>query len=84
MQKNEEKTIETSGLFIYIGMDPVYINIDDPSIYTEDGFILVNENMETKIKGVYACGDAIKKDIYQLTTAVGEATTCSFSIHQAR
>lgn len=84
MQQNEEKTIETSGLFIYIGMDPVYINIDDPSIYTEDGFILVNENMETKIKGVYACGDAIKKDIYQLTTAVGEATTCSFSIHQAR
>lgn len=84
MQKNEQKTIETAGLFIYIGMDPVYIKIDDPSIYTEDGFVLVNENMETKIKGVYACGDAIKKEVYQLTTAVGEATTCSFSIHQAR
>ncbi len=84
VQMEEEKNIPTDGLFIYIGMDPVFIDIDDPSIYTEDGFILVDKDMETKIKGVYACGDAIKKDIYQLTTAVGEATIVASSIHQAK
>jgi thioredoxin reductase (NADPH) len=83
-QKGINKVISTDGLFIYIGMDPVFINIDDSSIYDADGFLFVDENMETKRKGVYACGDAIKKEVYQLTTAVGEATTVAFSIHQAK
>lgn len=83
-QRGINKVISTDGLFIYIGMDPVFINIDDSSIYDVDGFLFVDENMETKIKGVYACGDAIKKEVYQLTTAVGEATTVAFSIHQAK
>ena len=36
--------------------------------------------METNIKGIYACGDCIKKDVYQLTTAAAEGTIASFSI----
>ncbi len=84
MHEKEEKKIKTDGLFIYVGMDPVYINIDNTSIYDGEGFILVDRNMETEIKGVYACGDAIKKDIYQLTTAVGEATIAASSIHHEK
>ena len=28
--------------------------------------------METKIPGIYACGDVIKKDVYQIITSESE------------
>ena len=34
----------------------------------------------TNIENVYACGDVIKKNVYQLTTAAGEGTTVAYSI----
>ena len=34
----------------------------------------------TDKENVYACGDVIKKDVYQLTTAAGEGTTVAYSI----
>ncbi len=36
--------------------------------------------MGTNITGLFACGDIIKKDIYQLRTAVGEATIADNSV----
>ena len=34
----------------------------------------------TNVDNVYACGDVIKKNVYQLTTAAGEGTTVAYSI----
>ena len=39
----------------------------------------VDEKFETKISGVFACGDVVKKDAYQITTAVGEGALCAVS-----
>ena len=36
--------------------------------------------METNIKGIYACGDIIKKELYQVTTAVGEGSIAANSV----
>ena len=36
--------------------------------------------METNINGIYACGDCIKKDVYQLTTAASDGTIAATSI----
>ena len=36
--------------------------------------------METNINGIYACGDCIKKDVYQLTTAAAEGTIAATTI----
>ena len=83
-QKEMEKQIPMDGLFVYIGMEPSKIAIQDPSFYTEDGYIAVNGNMETNINGIYACGDAIQKEVYQLTTSIGEATCAAFHIHKNR
>ena len=76
---NKEK-INVEGLFIYIGSTPNIKIIENTKIKTEKNFILVNENMETSVKGIYAIGDVIKKDVYQLTTAVSEATIAAISI----
>ena len=41
-------------------------------ILDKNGQIKVNNKMETKIPGIYACGDIIKKDVYQIVTAESE------------
>ena len=35
--------------------------------------------METKVKGIYACGDIINKNIYQINTAVSEGCISALS-----
>lgn len=48
-----------------------------------DKYIKVNKNMQTNIDYIYAIGDIIKKDIYQLTTAVSEATIAAINIKKS-
>ncbi len=72
--------LKVNGLFIYIGSDPDTSFLEGLNIESENGYLIVNENMETNIEGVYACGDVIFKKVYQLTTAVGEATVAASSI----
>ena len=36
--------------------------------------------MQTNIPGIYACGDMIKKEYYQISTAVGEGATAALSV----
>lgn len=75
LDNNEE--IKIDGIFISIGYDPAtdIFNLDK-----DNGYIIVDNNYETSVKDVYACGDVIKKDTYQLTTSTGEATVVADQI----
>jgi thioredoxin reductase (NADPH) len=74
----KQKTIKSDGLFIYIGFEPVTDMVKDFDIL-ENNYIVTDDNMRTKIKGIYACGDVIKKELYQITTSVGEASKAAMS-----
>lgn len=65
------KSINVSGVFIYVGYRPATEFIES-NILDNEGYVIVNEKLETKIKGVYAIGDIIKKDTYQLITAASD------------
>ena len=69
--------LDVSGLFISIGSVP---SADIFDVNKEKGFIIVDNECMTNIDNVYACGDVIKKNVYQLTTATGEGTTVAYSI----
>ena len=71
-ENREEKQIDIDGAFVFIGYEPVSDFCQNLEITNEEGYILVNERMETKIDGIYACGDIIKKDLYQIVTATSE------------
>lgn len=77
---NNKQEIDCSGLFIAIGSIPNSKFLSTLQLENEDGYLIVNEKMQTNHPHIYACGDAIKKDVYQLTTAVGEATMASANI----
>lgn len=75
--ENLEDEINCSGLFISNNNVP---QLDfEHQIKTINNYIEVDEKMQTNITGIFACGDVIKKDIYQLTTAIGEATIAASS-----
>ena len=68
------ETIEDPGcgIFVYAGTIP------NTELYTqlslENGFIPVNEKMETEIPGVYAAGDIRVKQVRRFSTAVADGT----------
>lgn len=74
---DNNETIDTDGLFISIGSVP---SADMFEVEKEKGFIIVDNECMTNIENVYACGDVIKKNVYQLTTAAAEGTIVAYSI----
>ena len=76
---NEELNVD--GLFVYIGFDPDVSYLKNLNIKNNNGYVIVDENMETSIKGIYACGDMIDKNVYQIATAIGEASIAATSIN---
>ena len=74
---DNEEIIDAEGLFISIGSVP---SADIFNVDKEKGFIIVDEECMTNIDNVYACGDIIKKKVYQLTTAASEGTKVAYSI----
>lgn len=76
---NIEYDIKCSGLFIS--------NYNNPEISFENdikkdnyNYIIVDQEMNTNIEGLFACGDIVKKAVYQLTTAAGDATIATNSV----
>ncbi|HOZ53887.1 MAG TPA: NAD(P)/FAD-dependent oxidoreductase [Bacilli bacterium] len=74
--------IETSvdGIFIsYASISPSKF-INNIDIEYINNYIVVNDNMETRTKNIYAVGDAIKKDMYQIVTAVSDGAIAAKEI----
>ena len=76
--ETDKNKYNIKALFVAIGQVPSIIKIE--GLETGNGYIKVNNKMETNINGIYACGDCIKKDVYQLTTAAAEGTIAATSI----
>ncbi len=64
--------INVKGIFIYIGYRPDTDMFKSLDITNINGDIIVDENFETEIDGLYAIGDCIKKGVYQLVTAASD------------
>ena len=69
---NEESVVDASGVFIYVGNNPMTEAFTNLNITDEKGWIKTNERMETAIDGVFAIGDVRQKELRQVTTAVGD------------
>lgn len=76
---DNKETLEVKGVFIYIGYRPA-TEFLPKKILDENGYIIVNEKLETPIKDVYAIGDVIKKDTYQLVTATSDGARVIYNM----
>ena len=74
---DDDQEIKTDGVFLAIGHIP---NSELFDVNKDAGYIIVNDRHETSIENVYAIGDVIKKDIYQLVTASNDGVVVAFEI----
>lgn len=77
-----DTTLEVEGLFIYIGYVPKTDFLSNLNIINDFGYITVDKNYETKEKGIYAAGDIIEKDYYQIITACSEGATAALNAYK--
>lgn len=75
--KNED--IIVKGCFIYIGQVPSNEIFKDVLTFDSEGYIEVDSHKETNIKGIYAAGDVVKKDAYQLLTAMSDGVIAAIN-----
>lgn len=72
--------LEIDGLFVYIGFTPDTKYLEETDVKTENQYVLTDENGKTNVEGIYACGDVIKKNFYQISTAVGEGAKTALQV----
>lgn len=76
--KLQNKEYDVDGVFISFGYEPTSNFLD--TVEKENGYLIINPNMQTSIDYIYACGDIVKKNLYQVSTAIGEAAIASTNI----
>ncbi len=74
-----EQEFPADGVFIYVGMLPLSKPFVSLGITNENGYIETNEQMETKVPGIFAAGDIREKTLRQIVTATGDGSIAAQS-----
>ena len=69
---DDGRKIDVSMAFIYSGYTPAISFIKNLDITNNSGLIEIDNNYETKIKGIYAIGDICNHQVKQVSCAVGD------------
>ncbi|MED1917539.1 thioredoxin-disulfide reductase [Brevibacillus sp. DP1.3A] len=75
----EQREYPADGAFIYVGMDPLTASVRPLGITNDAGYVLTDEKMKTKVKGVFAAGDVREKMLRQVVTATGDGSIAAQS-----
>ena len=79
VKTGEIKTLNTNGVFPYIGFSPNTEFFNAQLVQDEFGFIRVDENMRTSEVGVFAAGDVRRTPLRQVITAVADGAVAGMS-----
>lgn len=82
--KNGEKvTIETDGVFVFVGLKPNTQFLEGTGIELDQyGLIKTNQTLETNIPGIFASGDVRSGATMQIASAVGEGASAALAIRE--
>lgn len=79
-QTGEEEIFKASGVFPYIGADPVTNFVKDLGITDEQGYLVVKPDMSTQLEGIYGAGDVCAKVLRQVVTATNDGAIAAQSV----
>jgi len=72
VESQKQETVNVDGVLVQIGLDPNTGYLEGVIPLDEQGFIVVNENMQTEVSSVFAAGDIRSGSPRQVVTAVGD------------
>ena len=72
IKTGENRILSVWGIFPYIGAEPVTGFLKDLDVSDENGYLLTDTSMETKIPLLYGAGDVCRKNLRQVVTAVND------------
>ncbi|MCL1929566.1 FAD-dependent oxidoreductase [Candidatus Saccharibacteria bacterium] len=77
--RKTEKTLKIDGLFVFIGRLPNtgWLRAVELDV---DGFVIVNNDLETSVPGIFAGGDVRSGSVKQIAAAVGDGAAAALSI----
>jgi thioredoxin reductase (NADPH) len=78
----EHLKIDVSGVFVYVGSMPNTSFLGDLVERDDSGFVLTDDSLSTKTKGLFIAGDARKKTLRQISTAVGDGALAAVSLER--
>ena len=79
LEEGKEIAYEVNGVFPLYGEVPSTAFASSLGLKSDKQFICVNENMETSLPGVFACGDIVSKKLRQLVTAASDGAIAATS-----
>jgi thioredoxin reductase (NADPH) len=71
VKTGEEKKFPTDGVFVFVGHTPNTEFFKDQLEMDSNGYLQVDQKMQTKIPGVYAAGEVMDSSFKQVITSAG-------------
>lgn len=78
LKSNELQNVKVDSCFLFIGYTPNTEILSGVVDLNRNGYVLINEKMETNIPGVFAAGDVCDKFLKQVATAVGDGAIAGY------
>lgn len=76
-------TLETDGVFVFVGLRPVTGFLKDSGVECDEfGFVKTNTKLETSVPGLFCAGDVRSGATMQIASAVGEGASAALSIRE--
>ncbi|MGC9312156.1 MAG: NAD(P)/FAD-dependent oxidoreductase, partial [Sediminispirochaetaceae bacterium] len=72
LKTGEMDPVKVDTCFEFIGYEPNTEIFKGVLNMSKQGYVITNEEMETGVSGVFACGDVREKNLKQVATAVGD------------
>lgn len=77
---DESRELELDGVFVAVGTHPTTEYVKGIVDMDEVGYIIADETGVTNVPGVFAAGDARKKQLRQIITAAADGANCVTSV----
>lgn len=74
--------LKIDGVFVYAGSRPDVGFLGDLIEKDNGGFIITDEQLATKTRGIFAAGDVRKKTLRQVSTAVGDGALAAYELER--
>lgn len=78
----EEKELKVSAVFPFVGLDAVSDFLASLDVRDDKGYVLVDEEMSTKIPGLYSIGDVNSKQLRQIVTATNDGAIAALAANR--